>query len=124
MQAQQLLRIRFKTFIGAALACFVTYYSALFIDHLYMVNGKHYPEFLSHKVSVVSKNDSGISGLLELCHGRGGWDFFEKDNGTFMRCTTILSGSLAWPTTYLIENYDQLASESLDSEKDAGRILN
>lgn len=116
MQEHPVPRIPFQTIIGAALLCFVTYYLALFIDHLYMVNGKHYPELLSHKVTVVSEGDSGISGLTELCHGRGGWDFFEKDNGTFMRCTTILSGSLAWPTSYLIENYDQLASERIGSE--------
>ncbi len=115
MQAQ-VHRFSLKAIIGAAFACFMTYYCALFIDHLYIVNGKHYPEILSHKVKVVSEGDSGLSGLTELCHGRGGWDFFEKDNGVFMRCTTILSGSLAWPTTFKIENYDQLADEFGDSE--------
>ncbi|MGE8063898.1 hypothetical protein [Pseudomonas sp. NPDC089569] len=112
MQDQQVVTLStFQTIIVAAFACFMAYYGALLIDHLYMVNGKHYPDLLSHKVTVASEGDNGISGLTELCHRRGGWDFFEKDNGTFMRCSTILSGSLAWPTTYKIENYEQLANE-------------
>lgn len=120
MQVQQAARFSLKAIIRTALTCLVAYYFALFIDHLFMVNGNHYPVSLSHKVTVVSEGDSGIRGFTELCHGRGGWNFYDKDNGHFMRCSTILSGSLAWPATYLIENYEQLASEPHDIWRGSG----
>ena len=101
-----------KVIIAILIAFFVTYYIALILDHLYMVNGRHYPLALAERITVASDSDRGISGLTDICQGKGGWNFYNRDNGNFMRCTTILSGSLTWPKTYLIENYAQLADET------------
>ena len=116
MQIQPISRLLNRTILPAFFVCFVAYYIALLSDHLYMVNGNHYPLAMSHRVTVVSEGDRGIGGLTELCHGRGGWDFYDKDNGHFMRCSTILSGSLKWPTTYLIENYEELANYLIEAD--------
>lgn len=95
------------------IAMVVTYYLALFIDHLYMVNGRSYPMALAESITVPSDGDRGISGFMNICGRKGGWEFYDKDNGLFMRCTTIITGSLTWPKTYRIDNYDQLADEAL-----------
>lgn len=104
-------RNTFNVLINAGVGCFFTYGVALMMDHLYMVNGSEYPKALSTPVTVLSNGDAGIEGFSDLCNNRGGWDFYNKENGHFMRCTTILTGAFSWPKTYLIENYDQLANE-------------
>jgi hypothetical protein len=102
----------FGSIFKAALAGLVLAYFFALADHLYMVNGTSYPVGLSKPVTIKSMGDRGIEGLTELCGGVGGWQFYPKDNGVFMRCKTMVTGSYWRPTTYLIENYDQLASES------------
>jgi hypothetical protein len=97
----------FKTaFAGLAL-----WFLCVLADHLYMLHGATYPAWLSESVTIKSTGDRGIEGFTELCGGVGGWDFYHKENGNFMRCKTILTGSYARPTTYRIENYAQLADE-------------
>jgi hypothetical protein len=95
-----------------AIAGLALWFVSVTADHLYMVHGATYPVWLSKAVTIKSTGDSGIEGLTELCGGVGGWSFYDKANGHFLRCTTIVTGSLARPTTYLIENYDQLAEEN------------
>lgn len=99
---------------------------AVFIDHLYMVNGDSYPEIFSNRVTVASHGDAGIDGFTALCGGRGGWDFYQKENGRFMRCSTIITGSVTWPTTYLIENANELSAEAdaLYGNRDAAILGN
>jgi len=102
----------FARIFKAACAGLVMWFVYVVYDQLYMLTADTYPVWLSTSVTVKSSGDSGIDGLTELCGGVGGWTFYAKENGVFMRCSTILTGSLGRPTTYLIDNYDQLANES------------
>lgn len=104
------IRIRYTThaLVILVIVAFVAYYTALLIDHLIMVNGSVYPRAFSTPVSLPSLDgEDGLDALTDLCNGEGGWVFYEKHNGYFMRCTTILSGSSSWPKTFVITNYDQ-----------------
>lgn len=98
--------------LRVVLVCGFIFYAAVSIDHVYMVNGRYYPEILSTRVNVASNGDAGIAGFTALCGGRGGWEFYNKENGQFMRCTTIITGAWGWPKTYLIENMHQLSVEA------------
>lgn len=62
---------------------FVAYYTALLIDHLIMVNGTEYPRALSTPVSLPSLGGGdALDALTDLCNGKGGLVFYEKNNGT------------------------------------------
>ena len=103
----------FPSVLKASIAGVALWYGFIFADHVYMVNGASYPLWASESVTVKSTGDSGIEGFTEMCGGVGGWTFYIKENGSFMRCSTIITGSIGRPKTYLIENYDQLADEPL-----------
>ena len=95
----------------AVVALLATWYVAVLADHIYMVNSSTYPLWLTQAVTIESAGDAGIEGFSELCGGVGGWDFYQKENGDFMRCSTIFTGSIGRPKTYLIENYNALADD-------------
>lgn len=87
------------------------YFIALMFDHLVMENGSYYPAVFAERISVATNVNGDIGSSTPICDGKGVTMEFDKENGHFMRCATILDGTLTWPKTYLIENYDQLTAE-------------
>lgn len=104
--------MRLASVFKASLAGLALWYVFVLGDHVYMVNAETYPLWGSESVTIKSTGDSGIEGFTELCGGGGGWTFYGKANGNFLRCSTVFTGSMSRPKTYLIENYDQLADEN------------
>ncbi|HIH5043311.1 TPA: hypothetical protein ACYSE6_006608 [Pseudomonas aeruginosa] len=70
-------------------------------DHLYMVNGSYYPTWLATSVTITPEQVGVVGGAESLCHDHGIGDYFQKSNGTFLRCG-VWSGV---PKTFYIENY-------------------
>jgi len=101
-----------KKAIGLSLVGFVLSYLVILADHLYMVNADTYPQWASEPIVIASDGDGGDKALSALCAKPGGWNYYVKNNGVFMRCSTIITGSTLRPKTYLILNIDQLASEN------------
>ena len=102
-----------KKGIAISLAGFVLSHLAILADHLYMMNAETYPQWASTPIVIESDGDGGDKALSKLCGKPGGWDYYYKQNGVFMRCSTIITGSSWRPKTYLILNIDQLANENM-----------
>lgn len=81
-------------------------------DHLYMVNANSYPKWLATPVTIEPDQVGVVFGTESLCHGHGVGDYFQKSNGTFLRCGVWS----AIPKTYYIENYREAYRAWSDKE--------
>lgn len=100
--------MRIQDMLGIILLIAIAYYTVGTIDQIWMVNGSYYPAFFAERITVPLGDDAGIEGLMGICNSTGGWDFYEKENGYFLRCQTMINGSWTIPKTYLIENAQEL----------------
>lgn len=105
-------KCRVNQAFAIAFVCAILAFGGVLADHLYMANAETYPEWASEPIVIEPHSDNGIEGISQLCGHRGGWEFYAKVNGVFLRCSTIMTGSLGRPKTYLIKNIDQLVDQS------------